>query len=378
MQRVFGLIIVTLACAFMPAAQARPLGDWKVVQGTGDVVILVDGVQKVAIDPNAALPEGTIIATGKNGRAVVRRGDEQIVVQPQTRLKLTNGSPTATRFLQSTGSALYHIGKKRTPHFQVDTPYLAAIVKGTVFTVSVDGSHADVAVTEGAVEVSTNAGAAVTLVKPGMTARVGQADQRQIDLQDRAGSHRLITANEGGWSSGGGSSTGGGPGASSSGGSGGAALLRTGSDQGPSAHHTNLTGLRDSTIAIEVTSASDHEALRLSSAPETGSETTGSVAIIESAPALPGLRQTVSDIQGPGSQGNKLHGMASTVDDAASALAGKVGATMHSLARHKPLKVSATMPWTELSLGVMGLITLMIMSHIRSLRARTKKLEALT
>ena len=105
MQRVFGLIIVTLTCAVISAAQARPLGDWKVVQGTGDVVILVDGVQTVAIDPNAALPEGTIIATGKNGRAVVRRGDEQIVVQPQTRLKLTNGSPTATRFLQSTGSA---------------------------------------------------------------------------------------------------------------------------------------------------------------------------------------------------------------------------------------------------------------------------------
>lgn len=382
MQRAFNSILLVVFLAFSSTALAGARGDWTVVQSAGEVVILVDGYQKAAVDPRAALQEGTIIATGKSGRAVVRRGDEQIIVQPNTRLKLTNGSTATTRFMQSTGSALYRIGKKRAPHFQVDTPYLAAIVKGTIFTVTVDGEHADVSVTEGAVEVSSNAGAAVTLVKPGMSARVGQDDHRNIDLQDRSGTHRLITANEGGWGSGGmggGSASGGGSAAPPAGSAGGSALLRTGTDQASAGAQTNLSRLRNSTIAVEVTSASDPNALRLATTPEAGDTQATTVAFEGRAPHAVGLRHSVADENETGSgSANRLQGMGHAVNDAASAMAGKVDATVRSLAHHKPLKVKASMPWTEMSMGLMALMAMMIVSHTRSLRARTKKLEALS
>jgi hypothetical protein len=140
------------------------------------------------------------VTAGRNGRAVIRRGEEQVILQPLTRLVLTRATPGATNILQSAGSALYRIGKKKTPHFQVDTPYLAALVKGTAFTVTVNRTRADVMVTEGAVEVSSREGSAVSLVKTGMTASVSRAETRAIDLQERSGTHRLVTTNEGGWS----------------------------------------------------------------------------------------------------------------------------------------------------------------------------------
>src|SRR3546814_14786860 len=62
---------------------------------------------------------------------------------------------------------VFSIKKKLTPHFGVQTPYLAAVVKGTTFSVTVDGTGASVQVVEGAVEVSTLDGGARDLILPG-------------------------------------------------------------------------------------------------------------------------------------------------------------------------------------------------------------------
>src|SRR3546814_1605096 len=67
--------------------------------------------------------------------------------------------------VESAGNIVFSIKKKLTPHFGVQTPYLAAVVKGTTFSVTVDGTGASVQVVEGAVEVSTLDGGARDLIR---------------------------------------------------------------------------------------------------------------------------------------------------------------------------------------------------------------------
>lgn len=367
MVRFLLVTALMLGLGFATSAQAGTDEAWRIVQSAGDVRVSTEADATMDVDPRTELPEGAIVTTGQNGRAVIRRGQEQVILQPSTRLVLTRATPGATNILQSAGSALYRIGKKKTPHFQVDTPYLAALVKGTAFTVTVNLTRADVMVTEGAVEVSSREGSAVSLVKPGMMASVSRAEVRAIDLQERSGTHRLVTTNEGGWSGTGNSAaTPEGP------------QLRTGtsSDTGPQGLRTNLSGLRDGTVGVELASATDHEALRLSASDTTGN---ASAASAEFPGGLTLRQSTMDDLAAPSATGKPAQGQGAgaIAEDAANAIAGKVDATVRSMARHKPLKVTATVPWTEMSFGLLGLIALMVTSHIRTLRARTKKLEAL-
>jgi hypothetical protein len=129
--------------------------------------------------------EGDIIATGKTGRAVIVRGEEYVIVAPGSRLRIVDTAEenTLTQFFQSVGNSIFKIKKKTTPHFGVQTPFLAAVVKGTTFSVTVTDSGAAVQVTEGRVQVSTLDGAASHLVVPGEIGLVSQAMPYRLTVQ---------------------------------------------------------------------------------------------------------------------------------------------------------------------------------------------------
>jgi ferric-dicitrate binding protein FerR (iron transport regulator) len=65
-----------------------------------------------------------------------------------------------TRVMQWLGEALFEVDPRPSPQFEVDTPYLTAVVKGTAFTIQVARESASVAVSSGTVRVSTLDGAA--------------------------------------------------------------------------------------------------------------------------------------------------------------------------------------------------------------------------
>lgn len=135
------------------------------------------------------LQPGDTVATGPNGRASLARGREFIVVSPRTRLTIPAASQQdggLTQIIQHIGRALFRIERRATPHFGVRTPHLAALVRGTVFTVTVDDEGCRVAVTEGRVEVATHDGRARQLVDPGMQATAPASDHSTIIL-DRTG-----------------------------------------------------------------------------------------------------------------------------------------------------------------------------------------------
>jgi hypothetical protein len=190
-------IVVALLMLIGSPAMASDSSAWIVTQKSGDVRVLRNGVQSASVQLRAALAPGDVVATGANGRAMLTKGEDYVVVAPASRLVLPRDQQQAgfTRLIQQVGTMLYKVKRTGVPHFAVDTPMLAAVVKGTTFTVVVDDNRAAVQVTEGVVEVSSIAGDARRLVEGGMTVYIGR--ERPNEIIELKSSTRLPGANPG-------------------------------------------------------------------------------------------------------------------------------------------------------------------------------------
>lgn len=176
-------IIVAIVLFFATPAMAKDGGQWIVAQKSGHVQVIRAGLQPASVQLRAALSPGDLIATGADGRAMLTRGDDYVIVAPASRLLLPQQQAQQngfTRLIQQMGTMLYKVRHTGTPHFAVETPMLAAVVKGTSFTVIVDKDRAAVQVTEGLVEVSSAAGNARRLVEGGVTVYVGRERPTEI------------------------------------------------------------------------------------------------------------------------------------------------------------------------------------------------------
>ena len=172
-----------LLCAASPVAYGQSL-DWKVSEVAGKVVIR-DGAGERVASRGTAIAPGAILATGAGGRAVIVRGKDFVTVSASSRLRIPAVAEKRGLFevLQEWGNAVFQIEKQTKPHFGVKTPYLAAVVKGTTFSVTVTGEGTSLQVIEGAVETSTIDGGASELIRPGMLATISAADQMRLTVQ---------------------------------------------------------------------------------------------------------------------------------------------------------------------------------------------------
>jgi FecR protein len=178
LKRLLSAALLALTLLASPAfAKAR---EWKISESSGQVFVEVDNISRPAMR-GSTLKAGDYVITDANSRAVIVRGGEYVIVSPKSRIRIAKPkeSGVITQIYQYLGSSLFKIEKKATPHFGVKTPYLAAVVKGTTFNVTVTENGATVQVTEGKVEVSTLDGGASDMIVPGRIARV-DGDERQL------------------------------------------------------------------------------------------------------------------------------------------------------------------------------------------------------
>lgn len=168
------LIWALCLCVFLSLPGAVNAAEWEVKKSSGDVWIAGSGLQPVALGDAPTLRPGDKIQTGKTGRVLLVRGKESILIAPNSVISLPTQKKDglSTTILQQAGSILLDVEKKNVKHFEVETPYLAAIVKGTHFRVSVDSNGAKVDVERGKVEVSDFKTGQFTLVLPGQHAQV--------------------------------------------------------------------------------------------------------------------------------------------------------------------------------------------------------------
>jgi hypothetical protein len=164
---VFALVIAT-------GAFAADDGAWSVKKTSGDVWMGSGDVQQVSLKSDEVLKPGDTVTTGKNGRVLLVRGEESILIAPNSVVGLPaeKKEGLTTTIKQQAGSILLEVEKKNVKHFEVETPYLAAVVKGTQFRVTVNASGATVDVVRGQVEVADFKTGQIAQVMPGQHANV--------------------------------------------------------------------------------------------------------------------------------------------------------------------------------------------------------------
>ncbi len=162
-----------LVAALMASTSAIASSGWSVSEASGSVTI-TRGDKVIQARKDSRLNEGDVIRTGKGARAVLVRGKEYLVVSPKAHIRIAEPEKAGpvTQIFQYLGNVLFKIEKKSTPHFGVETPYMAAVVKGTTFNVSVGDDGTSVQVTEGAVEVTTGDDLEAALLTPGLVGLV--------------------------------------------------------------------------------------------------------------------------------------------------------------------------------------------------------------
>ncbi|WP_272782196.1 FecR domain-containing protein [Rhizobium binxianense] len=149
-------------------------GDWQVAKASQQVNFTVDKRNWVAVRAGDIIPNTAWISTGPRGRVQLVRGVESLSFQPNTVAGIyTSGfGERKTEVVEQTGVLDLEIEKRSKPHTTVQTPFLAAVVKGTNFRVSVSKSAAEVTVNRGLVQVTSFASGQRANVGPGQGASV--------------------------------------------------------------------------------------------------------------------------------------------------------------------------------------------------------------
>jgi hypothetical protein len=163
-----------IAAALVATGATAQEAVWHVQKSSGEVWIAASGAQQVALTPAATVKSGDEVRTGRNGRVLLVRGDESILISPNSAIGLPKetGKGLSTTIIQESGSILLEVEKRSEKHFEVETPYLLAVVKGTKFEVSVEGGESKVSVLSGQVEVADLKSGKYALVMLGQTAKV--------------------------------------------------------------------------------------------------------------------------------------------------------------------------------------------------------------
>jgi len=148
-----------------------------VSRATKQVSFTVDKKTWVPVSGGMAIPNKAWISTGPRGRLELERGVEKVAFGPGTLAAIITEDglfSRKTNVVQQKGSLSLDIEKRSKPHTYVHTPFLAAVVKGTSFQVTVTARDASVSVERGLVQVSSFTSGQSTNLGPGQQATVDQ------------------------------------------------------------------------------------------------------------------------------------------------------------------------------------------------------------
>jgi len=173
--RPIATLLTVLAAVFGAGSNAHAQEAWRISKSSGEVSIMSEGFQPVALSVGMTLQPGNSIRTGQNGRVLLARGNETILISANSAISLPKNSKQngmSTTILQQAGSILLEVEKRTINHFEVETPHLSAVVKGTRFHVTMSGNETRVGVFRGQVEVTDFMSGQHALVNAGQNATV--------------------------------------------------------------------------------------------------------------------------------------------------------------------------------------------------------------
>lgn len=170
------LVALTLCCTSSVALA----DDWIAERLRGGVMQYESG-SWIALERGHVVPDGGKVRTTGTGRVELVRGQENIALGPNTQIAVRDAAgQKMTSVIQSSGIVTVTAEKRNVKHFSVHTPILAAVVKGTEFTVTYSNGLARVDVASGVVQVQDSVHDMVVDVTRGQSAAASLA--RPLDV----------------------------------------------------------------------------------------------------------------------------------------------------------------------------------------------------
>lgn len=182
--RVSRLLTAAFILTAASSATAAEGGDWTVSKSSGEVWLSGTGVQQASLRQEDLLKPGDTVRTGRTGRVLLKRGDETILIAPNSVVGVPaqKKEGLSTTIVQQAGSILLEVEKRNVRHFEVETPYLAAVVKGTQFRVTVNAGSTSVDVIRGQVEVADFKSGQIAQVMAGQHATAFASGRNGLSL----------------------------------------------------------------------------------------------------------------------------------------------------------------------------------------------------
>lgn len=174
MTRMFKVVAALIVlCIALPVSAFAD--DWLVTKLRGNALQLV-GADWAPLERGDVVPDDRVIRTLGGGRAMLQRGRETIEIAANTQIRILDkvGGKPFTTVQQFFGSMSIEAEVRNVQHFAVQTPYLAAVVKGTRFEVKTNSRQSEVKVQRGHVAVEDLHTGAHTLLAAGQVATVGR------------------------------------------------------------------------------------------------------------------------------------------------------------------------------------------------------------
>lgn len=144
--------VMIAALVVVTGAVSAWADDWEVTRVRGGVFALDNG-QWVQLFRGSVVSDDRVIKSAPDGRATLVRSQETIELSPNTTAQIADIDGFTTIYNHA-GTVGVDAEARNVKHLAVQTNMLAAVVKGTAFSVRADGAASTVAVFRGTVEVS--------------------------------------------------------------------------------------------------------------------------------------------------------------------------------------------------------------------------------
>ncbi len=156
-----------LLCGLTSVSQAQTY----VIERVSGKVAITAGGQVVQPAAGVKFSAPAEITTSAEGRLRIASDSAALNVAPNSSVVIPVAASTwLERVQHRLGQVLFSVKPRAPDSFHVETPYLVAVVKGTTFSVVVSEHAAEVALIEGAVQLSAPEDDDVVLLKPNQRA----------------------------------------------------------------------------------------------------------------------------------------------------------------------------------------------------------------
>ena len=169
--------------AIDPGARTGAAG-WRVDGVTGEASAHRGAAAAAPLAVGQILSAGSEVATGAGAVVFLSHNGDRLIIQPNSRLRIDEPGTAGLldHFMQSLGSVFYDVEPRKSRSFGVTAPYVAAVIKGTRFLVTVGPDKNSVRVDRGLVLVESTDGVSSVLVGAGTIAIVEPALARGVTL----------------------------------------------------------------------------------------------------------------------------------------------------------------------------------------------------